>query len=527
MPTATELPIDSTATATEMANEIFGSGVTDISATYTGDPLSSGIYTNADIVSEGVAPSDSGVILSTGHVDDFTQSNGTLNTNTAAGTTTDTSGVDNDSDFNEIAGNNPTFDASFLEVTFTPQGDTITLDFVIASEEYPEFINSQYLDAVGLWVNGVEAQVTIGDGNANVGNINGSQTPNLYNDNTSDQFNTEMDGFTVTLTFVAPVNPGVPNTLKIGVADVFDSSYDTNLLIAGGSVQSTIVAQDDAATLVFNGSQTLDVLDNDSSTGGALTVTHINGVEMDNVTNSVTLGTGQTITLNPDGTFTIDADGDSETVYFNYTVEDTAGNSDTALVEITQVPCFTSGTGIETPKGHTLIEDLRPGDLVVTRDSGAQPVRWIGHRRVDAKGRFVPIRVQKGAFGATHDLLLSPQHRVLVAHYWSGLLFGEDEVLVKAKDLVNDSNVRPAYDLTDVTYFHVLFDKHEIINANGVACESYLPGSMTSDQFDAETHAEIIEIFPELSDSFENYGRAARMILKSFEAVALNRALCA
>ena len=93
-----------------------------------------------------------------------------------------------------------------------------------------------------------------------------------------------MDGFTVTLTFVAPVTPGAINTLKVGVADVGDSGYDTNFLIAGGSVHSTVIAKDD--TII------LDVLGNDSSTGGALTVTHLHGqavVTSDPSNNSITL----------------------------------------------------------------------------------------------------------------------------------------------------------------------------------------------------------------------------------------------
>jgi hypothetical protein len=114
-----------------------------------------------------------------------------------------------------------------------------------------------------------------------------------------------MDGFTITLTFVAPVIPGVVNTLKIGVADVGDSSYDTNLLIAGGSIQTAIVALNDAITL---GPTDTHVMGNYSSVGGTLMVTHINGFPV---------VAGDTITLNADGTFTIVADTDDETVYFN------------------------------------------------------------------------------------------------------------------------------------------------------------------------------------------------------------------
>lgn len=525
MPTATELPIDSSASAMAMANEIFGNGITVNSATYTGDPRSSGIYTNGDIVSPEATPADTGVILSTGYVRDFTNSSGTSNTNVSASTSTNTSGRNNDADFNALAGA-ATYDASFLEINFTPTGDMITIDFVLSSEEYPEYINSDFNDVVGVWVNGVQAEVTVGDGSASVGNINGGATQDIYFDNTNDQYNTEMDGFTVTLTFVAPVNTGVPNTLKIGVADVADSSYDTNLLIAGGSVQSTIVARDDTVVIGNNDSRVLDVLANDTSTGGTLRVTHINGVAVA-AGDTVTLLSGQQITLNPDGTFTILGDSDPETVYFNYSVADTSGNTDTALVEVEQVPCFVLGTPIDTPGGRVPIETLCPGDFVLVRDGPPQPLRWIGRRTVAAQGASTPVRLQAGQFGAARDLLLSPQHRVLISGHWAELLFGEAEVLVKAKDLVNGGSVAYASDLDEVTYFHLLFDCHQIVTAGGVAAESYLPGPCTMAGFDAGTQAEILALFPQMALGPAAYGPAARPVLKRGEALPLVWAMAA
>ena len=521
MPTATELPIDSTASALDMANAIFGSGVTVNSASYSGDPLSSGIYTDGDAVSPEATPGDTGVILSTGHVADFTNSDGTLDTNQSGSRTTDTTGIDGDTDFDTLSGAG-TQDAAFLEIDFTPTGSLITIDFVLSSEEYPEFINSAFNDVVGVWVNGVEATVTVGDGTASIGNINGGATQNIYNDNTSDQFNTEMDGFTVTLTFVAPVNTGVSNTLKIGIADVADAQWDSNLLIAGGSVQSTIVAQDDTITVGNDDTVSLDVLDNDSSTGGTLSITQINGTAV-TAGASVTLATGQIITLNADGTLTLDGDTDAETVYFNYTVEDTSGNTDTALIEMVQVPCFVEGCLIETPSGPRRIEHLRAGDMVTTSDNGPQLLRWIGSSRVAAHGRDRPIRFQAGTFGARADLWLSPQHRVLIRDQWADLLFGEAEVLVKAKDLINDGTVRPDASRAYVTYYHMLFSRHQIVNANGVPCESYLPGPLTMDGFDAETQQEVRRVFPSLSADGTGYGPPARSLLSTFEA----RSLCA
>ncbi|MBK1635677.1 Hint domain-containing protein [Rhodovulum adriaticum] len=516
MAIAQELPIDRRASADEMAEEIFGDGVTVVDATYYGDRNASGLYSNADTVTPGVAPADSGVILSTGDVRDFTNDSGSTNTNTATGTSTDNRrGIDNDSLFNSLAGTN-TYDAAYLEVDFIPEGDTLTLDFVIASEEYPEWVGSQYNDIIGAWINGVQATVTIGDGTASIGNINGDDTANLYIDNSSDQYNTEMDGFTVTLSFTAPVNVGEVNTLIIGVADLVDSQYDTSILIAGGSAQTAIIAQDDEVNLGMNGSRTLDVLDNDTGQG-TLTVTHINGNAV-SAGDSVSLTTGQTVVLNANGTFTIQGDGDEESVTFNYTIEDSSGQTDSGIVTVNQMPCFVAGTLIETPDGPRPIEDLRPGDLVLTRDEGPQPIRWIGGSAVQAQGRHAPVRIRKGHLGATRDLWVSQQHRLLIQDARAELLFGEAEVLAAAKHLADDRAVRIVERPGEVTYFHMLFARHQVVRAHGIWSESYHPGPMTMAEFDEDVQAEILELFPELDpETWQGYGPSARLSLRGFE----------
>lgn len=523
MATATELDINTSATATQMANEIFGDGTTVVSSSYSGDVDSSGIYTGADTTTPGVAPADSGVILSTGNAVDFTNSDGSTNTNTSASTSTNTSGVNGDSDFNSIAGSE-TYDASFLEIGFIPDGDVLTIDFVLSSEEYPEFANSQYNDVVGVWVNGVEAQVTIGDGSASIGNINQNATQNIYVDNTADQYNTEMDGFTITLTFTAPVNAGELNEIKIGVADVSDSSYDTNLLIAGGSVQTAFVAQDDTLDSSLNGSNNLDVLANDNSAaGGTLTITHINDVAV-TAGDTITLATGQQITLNADGTLQVVADGDAETVYFNYTVENDSGDSDTALVEVNQaLACFMRGTLIDVETGSIAIEELKPGMMVRTYDHGLQPLRWIGRSRVSVTQDTAPIRIRKGTFDSLSDLWVSPNHRMLITGQFAELLFGEDEVLAKAKDLINDKSIRRDDSFESVEYYHLLFDQHEILWSNGALSESYHPGPQSSAGFDRETQDELFKLFPDLCPSTgAGYGAAARMSLRQYETVLLD-----
>jgi plastocyanin len=543
MATATELPIDSGASATDMANAIFGDGVTVVSATYSGDALSSGIYTDGDAVSGGVTPSDTGVILSTGRVDDFTSgpttgnngngngggngngnngngngnggSNNNTNTNTSTNTSTNSSGVNNDSDFNSLAGAN-TFDASFLEVDFIPTGDVMTMQFVFSSEEYPEFSNSIYNDVVGVWINGTLVPLSIGSGDASVGNINDANNINVYQDNTSDQFNTEMDGFTLTMSLTIPVNTGVINTIKIGVADVGDSNYDSNLLIAGDSVQTTLIADDDSTILMLNNSRTIDVLSNDTGTG-TLTVTHINGQAVF-AGDTITLPSGDTVTLNADGTFDITADADLDTYNFTYQVADTNGNTDTGIVTVETIPCFVAGTMIRTPTGEQLVETLLPGDLVETRDDGPQPLRWIGQRRVAAVDDFAPIHIKANTFGKHDTLMVSPQHRVMIRDSLAELMFGEPEVLVAAKDLLNDHSVT-RQEGGEVEYVHILFDKHQVVFSNGLTTESFLPGPQTTKLFDQKVIDEICALFPELDpQTGHGYSPAARRTLRHFEA---------
>lgn len=523
MPTADELPIVTSASALDMANAIFGAGVTVTSASYLGDPLASGTYSNGNAIAGGVVPADTGVILSTGNAEDFTNSYGSLNTNQNPSTSTNTSGINNDTQFNALAGGN-TFDASILEIDFVPVGDTLTMDFVISSEEYPEFVNSQFLDVVGVWVNGVEAQVSIGNGSASVGNINSNTTPNLYNDNTSDQFNTEMDGFTITLSFSAPVDPDVSNTLRVGVADVADVNYDTNLLIAGGSVQTATVAEDDADTLGHNDTKILDVLANDNSLTGTLTITEINGQPVV-AGDTVTLGSGQQITLNADGTIEVVGDDDAETVYFNYTVDDGTGNTDTGLVEITQVPCFAAGTRIDTVSGPVTVETLERGDLVLTRDNGPMPILWVGSRKVSKFKGNRPVRIRAGSFGALRDVVVSPNHRVLLRDVWAELLYGVPEVLVSAKDLVNHATVIWETHPGPWSYFHILLESHQMLRSEGVFSESYQPGQIGFAAFDDQTRDEIAGLYPDLLEMPSSYGPAARMSLKPGETATLLSAM--
>lgn len=523
MVTASELPIETVregTTATDMANTIFGGGVTVSSATYFGDIDSAGTYSDGDATSPGVVPADTGVILSTGNAESFTNSSGQSNQNT--NTSANTTGPNNVTQLNTAAGAT-TFDAAILDVDFVPDSNLMTMQFVFSSEEYPEFQNSIYQDFFGVWINGSLVDLEVGNGDVDPGNINTTNNINMYVDNTADQFNTEMDGFTLTLTLTMAVNPNVTNSMRIALADVGDSSYDSNLLIAADSVQTDLVAVSDSVNVYPNGTTTLDVLDNDSSSSNStLTITHINGQPVNSGT-TITLPTGQTVKLLPNGTFEISGDGDDEDFNFSYTVTD-GTISDTGLVNATSVPCFVAGTLISTPWGERAVETLKPGDLIETQDDGPQPLRWIGTRTVPATGDFAPIAIRPNTFGSHRKLLVSPLHRILVRDTLAELLFGETEVLIAAKDLLNDRSVTRR-EGGDVTYVHLLFDRHQVITSEGLQTESFLPGPQTTKSLEREVVDEICALFPELDpDTGHGYPPAARRTLKQYEANLLRNA---
>lgn len=186
--------------------------------------------------------------------------------------------------------------------------------------------------------------------------------------------------------------------------------------------------------------------------------------------------------------------------------------------EIENIICFTPDTGIVTPRGTRMVQDLRPGDLVVTRDHGLQPIRWIKSRTVPAIDRFAPIRIKNGVLsGQQQDILVSPQHRMLFSGYKSELLFGESEVLVAAKHLVDGKDV-VIQDGGMVTYYHILFDQHEVIYANGAASESFHPGEVGLSAVTDAARAELFDLFPELRAMPMSYGATARRCLKQHEA---------
>ena len=515
---ATKLPVDTSVNATQLAENMFGEGVELVSATYSGDPESKGIFTSGEAVSPGVVPSDSGIILSSGRASDFTHDTGSGDANQGGGFGSDAAGgVDGNPELNAAAGL-PTFDGAILEATFIPDGPVLTMQLVFSSDEYPEYANTNFNDAVRIIVNGQVAQLAIGTGEVSIDNItqggtnvdNEPITPsneNLYLNNSGSDYNTEMDGLTVTLTMKAPVIPGEENTIWIGIADAGDAQYDSNLMIVADSVQTAVIANNDTVQARPNSSVDLDVLANDTGPQGAtLYITQINGQDVV-AGDSVTLVSGTVVTLNPDGTLSFDTSDSLGEETITYQISNENGTTDTAFVTV-DVTCFARGTRIETPRGAVAVEDLRPGDLVLTRDRGAQPLRWVGSSRVDggtlaSTPRLRPIRIRAGALGQhapAQDLLVSPQHRILVRSKIAQRMFGAAEVLVAAKQLVLLDGIDVAEDLAEVEYFHLLFDRHEVVISNGAETESLYTGPQALRSVGPAARQEILDLFPQLLD---------------------------
>ncbi len=197
--------------------------------------------------------------------------------------------------------------------------------------------------------------------------------------------------------------------------------------------------------------------------------------------------------------------------------------------------CFTSGSYIQTPSGQRLIDDIGSGDAIVVADGSSRPVRWVGKRRL-SKGdlqktpKLCPIRISAGSLGPNtpaRDLLLSPQHRVVVSSPALELLHCHRNMLAPAKALINGTTITQAPLDQGVEYIHILFDQHELVNVDGLWSESFFPGDCTLQSMSVAVKQELFELFPELHAGASGYGDTVLPVLKPFEVQMLRPELCA
>lgn len=135
---------------------------------------------------------------------------------------------------------------------------------------------------------------------------------------------------------------------------------------------------------------------------------------------------------------------------------------------------FIRGTHLTLSTGQQRrVEELKPGDMLLTRNSGPQPIRWIGQHTLRASGDFAPVKISKGTLNNANDLLVSPDHRLFVYQREDKLGAGRPEVLLRAAHLVNGHSIT-VQEGGHVDYFQLLFDDHQIVYAEGIAAETLL-----------------------------------------------------
>lgn len=309
--------------------------------------------------------------------------------------------------------------------------------------------------------------------------------------------------------------------------DHLDGGIDEDSIHGGGG-DDTIIGGQGADTMfgeggqdVFIGGNAGDVIDGGGNPGG----THANGLPNDydtlDLRGSADAGGRLEVTYTS-------ADREDGTVeYFDDTGASTGMLTFTEIENV--IPCFTPGTVIATPKGERLVEDLVEGDRIITRDNGIQEIRWIGAKPLSGQQlmqnqHLKPILVQAGSLGnglPERDMLVSPNHRLLISNDKTALYFEEREVLAAAKHLTGMAGV-DAVDAMGTTYIHFMFDQHEVVLSNGTWTESFQPGDQTLNGIGAAQRSEIFELFPELEtmDGIDAY-QSARRSLRKHEAKLL------
>lgn len=331
---------------------------------------------------------------------------------------------------------------------------------------------------------------------------------------------------------------GGDDVITPGYVDADGDEVDGNDAILAGD------AGDDDLILGFGGNDLIDAgLGDDEVHGGSGDDTLIGGAGADRLmggegSDTFVGGTGGDIVVggeDPNGhdVDVLDLSG-SGVDRIDYTNGDSESGIVTFLDGTTMmfseienvVPCFTPGTHIATPTGERLVEDLRVGDRVITRDNGIQEIAWVGHKPLSgkelAKSRHLrPILIKAGALGhglPERDMMVSPNHRVLVSSEMTQLYFEEREVLAAAKHMVGAAGIH-SVDVVQTTYVHFMFERHEVVLSDGAWTESFQPGDHSLKGLGNSQRNEIFELFPELSTQTGlNQYQAARKSLKRHEA---------
>ncbi|MGI3170716.1 Hint domain-containing protein [Pseudooceanicola sp. C21-150M6] len=260
-----------------------------------------------------------------------------------------------------------------------------------------------------------------------------------------------------------------------GADEIYAGSGDD--LVTGASGDDTLSGDAGSDTFVLTGANNYDISGGEDAGDTDYDVLDISALGAAGEVSQITYGGGN---------------NESGTIQFS--------NGDVATFSgIEHIICFASGTQIAVPGGARAVEDLTPGDYVLTRDHGPQPLRWTGRRTVTGRGASMPVVIDAGIFGNDQPLVVSPQHRMLLSSWQADMMFDTPEVLVAAKFLVDGVTIR-FEPRPEITYHHICLDRHEILYAEGAETESFLPGPEGLATLTEEDRMSLFKAMPQLCD---------------------------
>ncbi|MEC9198362.1 MAG: Hint domain-containing protein [Pseudomonadota bacterium] len=297
--------------------------------------------------------------------------------------------------------------------------------------------------------------------------------------------------------------------------DTLDGGLDSDILTGGAGNDTFVVSGGNDTISDFNTGNTGALFDGDSTNNDFVNLTPyydtLKEIWADQADDGIL---NQSNTTDTQGK-AVDYSDNTQFSGGSLTFTGATADGTTFSNDNTGVVCFTPGTLIRTPSGDVPIETLAPGDLIVTRDNGVKPLLWVGQRsldaqELDAQPHLRPVLLRHEFFGFDRDLIVSPQHGVLLRTD----VRGGDEILYRAIHLARlpGGAVRQMLGCRAVTYMHLLFDQHEVIFANGVPSESLYPGQNALGSMDAAARHEVFELFGDLADlpTGAAYGAPAR-----------------
>lgn len=305
-------------------------------------------------------------------------------------------------------------------------------------------------------------------------------------------------------TFTLELAPGAtPTLVEVSDADGVLDEIDYSQTI-DGDVNIDGTEYTDGTTI----HSAYDLLN--SSTGHKVTSLHFGG---DGYEQGTVHGMVSTVRFEPGQTYTFD-------------VERTSHRQNNSYDDY--VACFVADTRIRTTQGAQRAIDLEPGDLIETADAGPQALRLKLHRSITAaelrrNPKLRPICITAGALGdglPTRDLRVSPQHRMLATGPLCTRMFGKESVLIPARKMCDLPGVYEDESGAEVTYVHLVFDRHQIVFAEGAPTESFFNGAAELAGLTDEARREFLTLFPEAAQTHHNMD-AVRPILQGAEARAL------